>query len=307
MISGISPKNDRIRRRDALRLAGQAGLAAAGSMLLGRCKGSTTPDPEPPPVAVDVLVKFYNHTQGYLGEKVYSGQSGSPLVIKVADCPDINTVDPNRLAVRETANGGWLGKYVEYSKTGQLTAAKFPKKVAIYDAFMMNITNGADYDLIDYHPSGYGGRTFHSPNATWLRDDDEGCEGPDDIPREAMRQIGEALIFPWARYMAFTEVTTPPDFFTGYLCPPNPPANTYRGYAHSFAGWVNPAVCKDQGHPLLRVFLEQIFKHLTGCLFAHEVAPVGMLTYQYMTDESSINAVGKDLLAYVPAKDVRNA
>lgn len=296
-----------IRRREALRLAGKAGLAAAGAVVLGRCKGATTPDPEPPPVSVSVLVRFYNHTQGYIGEKVYSGLSDSPLAIRVDDCPDTRTVDSSRLAVREAAKGGWLGKHVEFSRTGQLSRAKFPKQDMEYDAFLMNITNGADYDLIDNHPSGYGGRTFHSPNATWWRDDDPGCDGPDEIPREAIRQIGEILVFPWARYMAFTEVTTPPNFFIGYLCPAEPPGNSYRGYAHSFAGWANPAVCRDQGHPLLRVFLEQIFKHLTGCLFAYEVAPAGMLTYEYITDESSLNTVGKDLLAYVPVKDTRNA
>lgn len=307
MRSNFKAVPNQIGRREALRLTARTALAAAGTVVIGRCKGTTTPDPEPPPPdPVEVRVRFYNHTQGYLGEKAYTGQAGTPLTVSVADCPDTTTVHPNRLAVREAVSNGWLGKLVEYSRTGQLLYANFPSRDSQYDAFLMNKINGADYDLIDNHPSGYGGRTFHSPNASWFRDDID-CGGPEEPLREAMRQISEALIFPWAKYMGFTEIYSPADLIVGYRCFADPPGSLYRGYANSFQAWANPTACQDQGHSFLLVFLEQIFKHLTGCLFAFEVAPTGLLTYQYITDGSAINAVGRDLLAYVPVMDSRNA
>ncbi len=47
------------------------------------CKGLTTP--EPPPHRVTVRATFFNHTKGVVGDKTYSGMSGSPLTIKVDD------------------------------------------------------------------------------------------------------------------------------------------------------------------------------------------------------------------------------
>lgn len=304
----------KLSRRDLLALMGKAGIAGTGAVMLGNCKGSPTtppppPPPPPPPVRSNVLVRFFNHTQGYLGEKTYSGMSESPLEIKVSDCPDTSTVDSSRIAVRKAANGGWLGSLIELSRTGKLNVARFPREDAAYDAFLMNTTNGADYDLIDNNPSSYHGKLFHSPNSTWWREDIY-CFGPDEMPREAMRQIKESLLFPWAKYMDFREVPMDPmapagDFFVGYVCPREYPGSSLRGHAHDMGAWVNLNVCQNEGHPLIRVFLEQIFKHITGCTQG-EVAPGSMLTYQYITNDVTINVVGKDLLAYVPVKDIQN-
>jgi len=299
MISGIKPNGKRIGRRDALRLTGQAGLAAAGTVLLGRCKGSTTPDPEPPPLAVDVLVRFYNHTQGYIGEKVYSGLSGSPLAIKVSDCPDISTVNPHLIAVREPINNGWLGRYIEYSWTGELFSTKYPKQNAEYAAFLMNSTHGTDYIILDSGTYYLG--LLHGINATWDREDYD-ATGPDEIPREAMRQIKETLALPWIKYMDFTELSpyVRGDFWVGYAPGSNPELNLRGGFSEGCA-WANPLVCATDVMKL-RVFIEQIFGHITMSYISGSTGgPTA--TYDRITDDNGINLTGRELLTYSLARD----
>jgi hypothetical protein len=257
-------------------------------------------------------VKFFNHTQGYLGEKIYEGMSESPFEIKVSDCPDTRTIDPNRIAVREAINGGWIGRKIGYSSGGKVANISIPRGNVAYDAFLMNTANGADYGLIDNHVSRYAGEMFHTPNARWWREDISGG-GPEEAPREAMAQIKAALAFPWAKYMDFTEVPRDPykpagDFFVGWNIPDELPSSGWRGFTHEFGVWVNPDLCQTQGHPLFRVFLEFIFRHCTGCRgYTGEVAPVGSLTYQYISDDGGLNNIGRDLLAYVPVKSKYSA
>lgn len=290
-----------LSRRELLRLLGQAGTTAAGIAILGTCKGTpTSPGPEPPkPVHSTVLVRFYNHTQGYLGEKTYNGTSDSLLPVKAGDCPDVSTVDMNRIAVREAAEGGWLGRRIEYSSTGQLKSTKFPTQDSEYDAFLMNKTNGADYGLIEDNDG-----LPHSPNATWDREDWY-ATGPDEIPHEAIRQIREVLVFPWAKYLELTEL--PPDirgnFYVGYRVAPDAPE--FRGSWGESAAWVNPEVCGDDVLRL-RVFIEMITGHLIskmGFGYNSTVPP----TYEYITDNNGINEIGKDLLACSIVRDRRHA
>lgn len=294
-------KAGKIGRREVMQVACKIGLASAGAILLGGCKGSTTPDTEPPlpSVPASVLVKFYNHTQGYLGEKIYNGMSETPLSIKVSDCPDLRTVDANLLAIREGIKNGWLGKYLEFSKTGQSTATKFPRQDAEYSSFLMNTTNGANYALLE--SGAYYLGLLHSPNATWDREDTD-ATGPDEIPHEAMRQIKESLVFPWAKYMDFAELQpyVRGNFFVGYLMRP-----TWYPYGGGFSegsAWVDPTVFTDD-ILRLRVFIESIFGHLTMSYTPGQPPTVG---HDYITSNSGINQVGKDLLAYSLVRDKRS-
>lgn len=290
----------KISRRELLRLIGKGGVAAAGITILGNCKGGpTTPDPQPPPpppVRSNVLVKFYNHTQGYLGERTYSGMSDQTLEIKVSDCPNTSTVNPNLIAVRQAITNGWLGDYVEFSWTGKLNFAKFPRQDSEYNAFLMNNTNGADYDVLESGAHYLG--LLHSPNATWDRENYD-ATGPDEIPHEAMRQIKETLIFPWAKYMDFRELQpyVRGDFWVGFAQGPDPTARLRGGFSEGNA-WVNPFVCTT-GTLQLRVLLESIFGHITMCYNPGQAA----VTYEYITDDNGINPIGKDLLAYSLVRD----
>ncbi len=297
--------DDRLSRRELLRQLGRGGLAAAGLVAMARCKGSTTPQPpEPPPpaVRVNVLAKFFNHTQGHIGDREYSGLSDSPLVIKISDCPDISTVDPNRFAVREAAHGGWLGRLVEFSASGQLSLAKYPGQDMEYDIFLLNKTNNADYSLIEHNDGLYRGQT---PAATWDREDHD-ASGPDEIPHEAMRQISQALTFPWAKYMEFTELQpfVRGDFWVGYLIPYGIDyAMSFRGLWSEIGASVNPEICADD-ILRLRVFIEMIIGHIVMKMnFASNYTTPP--SYEYLTDNKGISLVGRDILACSVVKDRR--
>ena len=122
-------------------LAGYIGLTPIA------CKKTPfTPEPPPtPPHQVIVKVDFYNHTQGIIGEKTYSGMSSQPgLIIKVNDCPNTSTVDSKRIAVRQEGQGGGLGKLINFSRTGE-TNTSFPEEnTTTYQAYLMTITNPYD-------------------------------------------------------------------------------------------------------------------------------------------------------------------
>jgi hypothetical protein len=299
-----NPKNQPgpagLTRREFLGLAGKAGLVSGSVLLLGDCKSSPTspppPPPPPPPVHSNVLVRFYNHTQGYIGDRTYDGMSGSLLPIKASDCPDISTVNSDRIAVREAANGGWLGKLIEFSINGQLNSAKFPRQDMTYDAFLMNKTNGADYSLIDYNTG-----LLHSPNATWDREDVD-ATGNDAIPHEAMRQIKEALTVSWAKYMDFRELQpyVRGDFWVGYAPGPYPASNP-RGSWSEICAWVNPQIIHDE-ITQLRVFVEMICGHIIikETFASNYVNPP---TYEYITNNNGLNEIGRDILACSVVKD----
>jgi hypothetical protein len=289
------------KRREILGLAGKVSIASAGAILLGGCKGTTTPEPPPPPppppVPVSVLVRFYNHTQGYLGEKIYDGMSDSPLEVRVSDCPDTSTVDLNLIALRTPIKNSWPGAYREFSKTGKLNKTIFPRENNTeYAAFLMNNTNGADYRIFD-NATYYRGLYGHGPNATWDREDHDAPPGPDEIPHEAMRQIKDSLILPWVKYMDFTELQPDirGDFWVGYG---DSGSNMLGGFS-DICAFVDSRRATDN-IIRLRVFIESIVGHITMCYDPGRAA----IKYNYITDDNGINAIGIDLLAYSLARDL---
>lgn len=94
---------------------------------------------------------------------------------------------------------------VEFSMTGQLVGARFPREDTVYDAFLFNKSSGIDYSLIENHPNPRSGTLTDSPNMLWHRED-HFASWPDEIPREALSQISNVLIPSWATYMTFTEM-----------------------------------------------------------------------------------------------------
>ena len=105
-------------------------LFLAGYMTLAgmKCSNPTTPDIPVPPHQITVKVDFYNHTQGIIGEKTYTGMSSQPgLIIRVNDCPNTSTIDSKRIAVRQESQTIGLGKLVMFSRTGE-TNTDFPEE-----------------------------------------------------------------------------------------------------------------------------------------------------------------------------------
>ena len=93
---------DKTSRRSFLKKAvkgiGTLFLAGYIGLIPIACKKTPfTPEPPPtPPHQVIVKVDFYNHTQGIIGEKTYSGMSSQPgLIIKVNDCPNTSFPEEN--------------------------------------------------------------------------------------------------------------------------------------------------------------------------------------------------------------------
>lgn len=299
-VPSMTEMKTKLKRREFLGLLGQAATIVSGITIIGSCKGGNPAGPNPPPptpVRSNVLVRFFNHTQGYIGEKTYAGMSDQVMAIKVSDCPDISNVDPNRIAVRKAANGGWLGSLIEYSPHGVLNRAKYPTTDSEFDAFLMNNTNGVDYSLIDNNRG-----LYHSPNATWDRED-HWATGPDGIPHEAVRQVKEALVFPWAKYMDFTELqpNVRGNIWVGYLYNNEAPYKTYRGSWSEGAAYVNPVVVVDDVMKL-RVFIEMLIGHIVlkeGFAYNSVLPPA----YEYLTDTNGITALGKDIVACSVVKD----
>lgn len=134
-------------RRDFLRSIGKAGagIALASLPLLDSCKGggSTTPEPPPSPVPVNLQFKIYNHTQGLRGSFSKSGvQSGTALSLGASTLAaehGIADVDTTRIAIRGE-NFGSLGVY----KRADFATLIVPRIDTNYDIFLFNDA-GAGY------------------------------------------------------------------------------------------------------------------------------------------------------------------
>ena len=259
-------------------------------------KTPTTPETPPtPPHQVTVKVDFYNHTKGIIGEKTYTGMSSQPgLTIRVNDCPDNSTVNQKRIAVRQENQGGrGLGKLINFSRTGE-TNTNFPEENTTYQAYLMNNTNNADYNLIDEWIDKGAGILAFSPNCTWHREDKDGFTGKESIINNAVSQLNKAINYSWTKYGSLNKVGSNGNFGIGY------------GYCNNYIGWhtgswagVNPKNCFNEAQQL-KVFLEEIFELTTRTANLN-----GHNTFMTITDQytANLNPVGKDLWAYVFVKD----
>jgi hypothetical protein len=210
MGEGLSYQFDnKVDRRGFLRFARTiAASAFIGSLpiMCSACKGSPTipePSPQPPPPGKDVTVtvKFYNHTQGPLGEKQYQGKSNESLALSISQL-GFNGVYPERIAVRKAADANTMGSFLGFAKTGGISIP-YPQNDETWEAYLMNFRENA-YELYDADEQVYGCKLSGPRNITWQRRD-IGLTGPDEPIIEAVRQINVALDYPWKRYGSLTQ------------------------------------------------------------------------------------------------------
>lgn len=104
--------------------------------------------------AVDANLTFtvYNHTAGPMGTFTRTARSGTDVTLQIANLgaqatglapqPAINVsgVDPQRIVVREAAQGGRIGSLVAFSTNGQVTFKPPYQERASYDVALMNNT-----------------------------------------------------------------------------------------------------------------------------------------------------------------------
>ncbi|MCX6567834.1 MAG: hypothetical protein NT147_02130 [Candidatus Aminicenantes bacterium] len=293
---------NRITRRKFLEQAARAaGGAALGSLpiIQARCKGTTESEP-PPAQDVTVSIKFYNHTQGELGEKSYSGKSGQPFGVSI-DSLGYSGVDTRRIAVRKAAARDTMGALVGFSRTGTI-ALQYPVGDESWEAYLMNAGAQQQYQYIDEDVDlGWGwGALKHPRNLVWHRGDEDRT-GPDEPIFEAIRQLGSALDYPWKVYGSYPQGAGGVAVGYAHL------TGTDQGPAYwllndSFI-WVDPERAPTDIDKL-KWFIDAIFGYSTAVFSLDGGGSAGR--NQTICDQATgnLNAIGQDLLAYVYVKDV---
>ena len=265
------------------------------------CKKSSPTIPSTPPPAepqdVTVTVKFFNHTKGYRGATTYTGKSGESIVIKVSDS-GASDVDPDRIVLREPANGGMIGEYVDFSRDGKINTT-FPSIDSSYDVFLMNTSNGADYQDIDYWVDRrYCGILWYGRDVTYHREDKDGYKGKQSLINNAVAQLNSVIQRRFITYGTIKKVGSGGVIGIGY------------GYCGGFLGWsgsddwagVNPDSCGRHDTLMQRVFICEIYEILTSV----DDLGGGEASYPYITgNNGNLLPFAKDLFAYVYAKDRR--
>jgi hypothetical protein len=294
-------KNRITRRRFLEQAARAAGGAALGSLPLiqARCKGTTEPEPPPPPAQdVTVSIKFYNHTQGELGEKSYSGKSGQSFGVSIGSL-GYSGVDSGRVAVRKAATRDIMGALIGFSRT-ETISLQYPASDESWEAYLMNAGAQQHYQYIDEDVDLGWGALKHPRSLVWHRGDGDRT-GPDEPIFEAIRQLGSALNYPWKVYGSY----------------PQGAAGVAVGYTHligidqgpaywllndSFI-WVDPERAPTDIDKL-KWFIDAIFGYSTAVFSLGGGGSDGR--NQTICDQATgnLNAIGRDLLAYVYVKDV---
>jgi hypothetical protein len=274
-----------INRRDFLKGAATlVGGAAISSIPLinSGCKGGpgSTRD------LVKVDITYFNHTQGELGQKTYEGLSGEYLNIKVGSL-GYSGVDRNRIAVRKaTGNRETMGEFLRFSNTGE-TFPKFPENDENWEAYLMNSSSGAPYEVIDAMGIGWG-MLSASRIGNWYRNDKDRT-GPEDPILEAVRQLDEALDYPWKEYGRFTK-TENSGFGIGYAHTPF--------YSRSDV-WIDPEICITP-EDRLKNFINFIFRQVTNSSWLNNQEPHHIICDQ---NTGNLNNRGRDLMNYVYVRD----
>ena len=290
----------KLSRRELLKILGYSGarLTLGGNIPSSiACKGSPA-EPEPLPTQVTLRATFFNHTKGSIGEKTYTGSSGSPLILKTSDVYASN-VDQNRIVVREAANGGVLGKRIGYSRNGEVQAT-FPSQNRDYDVFLMNQgpTTSNDYAKIDVWVDKGGGILVSNPAAKWCREDIDGYTGPEAPINDAFNDLDGSIKHSWANYGRYDKMGNGGDFSVGYC-------NGYGAAGRHSKHWAGVDPIRCAGHVLrLKVFLSELFEMITQ---TDDLA--GANTFELITNPATghLNEIGRDLFAYAHVKDDKTA
>lgn len=250
------------------------------------------PDSKP---SIEVILSFdvYNHTQGYLTVFKKTLKSGDQVTLQISDF-DVEGVDENRIVIREDR----FGPRVSFSQTG-IATFEAPNESRNYTIYLMNVSNGADYRKVDTWINTNEGVLEYVPPFKWYREDRNGLQGPEDVIRDAVNQLNEALDYSWAKYGRLQRIGQRKNdsFGVGYgFC-----RNQFGWHSPYWAG-VNPDHCPTD-KTRLETFLEEIFELITRLNDIGGQDTAGLITDP---DTGNLNGVGKDLLAYVFVKDEKN-
>lgn len=279
---------NRISRREFFKKAGTVtGAAAIGSIpLINACKGGST-TPTTPSQKVSVKIQFYNHTHGPQIEKTYEGMSGSYFIVKIGEL-GIASVTSTRIAVRQAGNTETMGSLIKFSLTEEVSL-KYPEKNESWEAYLMNSGNGTSYDLIDRF-EGFGS-LVNPRNTPWHREDVE-ATGPEEPLLEAVRQLNEALDYPWKKYGSFIK-TDNQGLGMGYKTLGEP------AHYDNYVIFIDPEFWNTSVEKL-KGFINYIFREATLIGYFNRVEP-----YNYICDQSTgnLNAIGRDMMAYVYVRD----
>ncbi len=241
---------------------------------------------------VTLFFDLYNHTQGFLKSFEKRAFQGETLKLHI-DQFDVNGVDERRIVVRE----GRMWRRVAYSRLGECELIA-PKTDTYYTIYLMNESHGADYRVVDVRVGLYEGNLQFPRKMKWFIENRDGFEGPVEPLREAIQDLNEALDYPWASYGQFLQVRNKSEahFFVGY------------GYCQDQYGWhtakwagVNPKHSLTKIF-MLETFLEEVFELVTSTENIGEKDSVSIIADP---KTGHLNAVGRDLFAYLFIKDVK--
>jgi len=291
----------KLKRREFIQRSGKiiggiAGTAVLGSlpMINSGCKSATGPDEHK---NVTVTLKYYNHTQGPLGEKTYTSNGALDFTISIASL-GYRGIDSQRIAVRKSAEWGTMGNCIGFSKTGQITL-EYPASDEVWEVYLMNAGNNANYSLHDlWCDLGQStGRLRYGRVVHCQREDRGGIIGPSEPILEALRQINdEILSHTWKRYGSL-DFSDPAFFGIGY--------GVGSGLPGHPDAW---EVLYEKGEPTwIRVdpAIIQAYKDRLNCF------SLGLFSILTKTSEIDISdpaiggfsPQGRDILAYAFVKD----
>jgi hypothetical protein len=239
---------------------------------------------------VTLCFEVYNHTQGFLTDFKRTLEQGARVTIHLSDL-EVEGVDENRMVFREDR----FGERIAFTQTG-IATFQAPKQDKNYTLFLMNASNGADYRIVDTWINTNEGVLEYVPPLKWFLEDRNGFVGPEDVIRDAINQLNEALNYSWARYGSLQRIDERKkrSFGVGY------------GYCRNQFGWHSPywaGVNPDHSSTYkmkLATFLEEIFELVTRL---NDIGGEDTASLITDPDTGNLNEVGKDLLAFVFVKD----
>jgi len=288
MVGIIAKKTleQKIKRRDFFEIAARAaGAIAIGSIPIINAACGKKDSPEGPAVPVTLQFEVYNLTEGYRTSFARNIMSGQNVNIKISDLR-YNDVDSHRIAVREKN----MGPLANFSATGEANFTA-PGQNMNYDVILFNASNNAHYQWMDDQNSGL---YMSKRNYAVFRRDFDGQTGPEEVWANVFYQLNAALDLGWVKLGSIYRQPSSGDFSYGY--------GDSFGHAGVHAGayiTVNSKIGPDEG-AMTTIGLAEAFENICkvqnigGDSSWHIICP---------NLDGVLNHVGRDLFAYVFAKD----
>jgi hypothetical protein len=268
-------------RRQLLNWGLFIGLAVLGPLA---CKSDTPAGPEPP-VSVTLQFDVYNHTKGFRTSFARTVMSGENVVINAGEL-GVAGVDQQRIAIRQDN----FGNLVVYSGTGQcgITA---PIHNTGYDIILFNASNNAPYQWMDDLNS-----HLYKDNRDYIvyRKDFDSQTGPEDVWASVFDQLNSALDLGFVKW---GYINRQPRGASGDFCYGYGNSNGNIGWHQGSWITINPKQCSNE-LVMTMVGLEEAFENI--CQVDNIGGTSSLATIQ---TGGVLNPVGKDLFAYVFARD----